>query len=168
MRKLQILTLSIILSATIGVTTSKVCSEVPTTKIATTVVSTPSMPQTQYMDVKPLELVANPYKYNKRNVRVRGKFDKFSTLGLDYPAALRKHEDYISFMIQRPDITNHNIPLSELKIFLKKDDAEKHIDLNTGDEIVFTGKVFSTALGDPWMDVHNLTVVSKVKKEDSK
>lgn len=168
MRKLQILTLSIIISAGIGITTSKVCSQVPTTTKSTTVVSVPSMPQAQYTDVKPLELVANPYKYNKRNVRLRGKFDKFSTIGLDYPAALRKHEEYISFMIQRPDITNHNIPLSELKIFLKKEVAEKHIDLDTGDEIVFTGKVFSTALGDPWMDVHNLTVVNKVKKGNNK
>jgi hypothetical protein len=165
MRKLQISTLSIRISAGLGITANKVCSQVPVAK-APTVVSTPSMPQTQYIDVKPLELVANPYKYNKRNIKIRAKFDKFATLGLDYPAALRKHEDYISFMIQRPDITNHNIPLSELKIFLKKDDAEKHIDLNTGDEIVFTGRVFSTALGDPWMDVHNLTVVNKVKKDD--
>lgn len=167
MRKLQILTLSIIISAGIGITTSKVCSQVPTTK-APVVVSTPSMPQTQYIEVKPLELVANPYKYNKRNIKIRAKFDKFATLGLDYPAAMRSHEEYISFLIQRPDITNHNIPLSELKIFLKKDDAEKYIDLDTGDEIVFTGRVFSTALGDPWMDVHNLTVVNKVKKDDKK
>ena len=107
MRKLQILTLSIIISTGIGVTTSKVCSQVPSTHIATNVVSTPSMPQAQYIDVKPLELVANPYKYNKRNIRLRGKFDKFSTLGLDYPSALRKHEDYISFMIQRVFI-NYN------------------------------------------------------------
>lgn len=50
-------------------------------------------------------------------------------------------------MIQRPDVTDHNIPLSELKIFLKRAEAEKHIDLNAGDEVEFTGKVFSTALG---------------------
>ena len=168
MRILHILILSIIISAGIGITTSKVCSQVPTTTKAPVVVSTPSMPQTQYIEVKPLELVANPYKYNKRNIKIRAKFDKFATLGLDYPAAMRSHEEYISFLIQRPDITNHNIPLSELKIFLKKDDAEKHIDLDTGDEIVFTGRVFSTALGDPWMDVHNLTVVNKVKKDDKK
>ena len=167
MRKLQILTLSIIISAGIGVTANKVCSQVPTAKTPT-IVSAPAMPQAQYIEVKPLELVANPYKYNKRNIKIRGKFDKFATLGLDYPAALRSHENYISFMIQRPDVTNHNIPLSELKIFLKKEDAEKHIDLDTGDEIVFTGRVFSTALGDHWMDVHKLTVVSKVKKEDKK
>ncbi len=167
MRKLQILTLSIIISAGIGITTSKVCSQVPVTK-TTTIVSTPSMPQAQYTEVKPLELVANPYKYNKRNIKIKGKFDKFSTLGLDYPSAMRSHDEYISFMIQRPDVTNHNIPLSELKIFLKKDEAEKHIDLDAGDEISFTGKVFSTALGDPWVDVHSLTVINKVKKDDKK
>lgn len=167
MRKLQILTLSIIISAGIGITANKVCSQVPAQKTTVTV-STPAAPQSQYLDVSPLELVGNPYKYNKRNVRIKAKFDKFSTLGLDYPAALRKHEDYISFLIQRPDITNHNIPLSELKIFLTKDEAEKHIDLDTGDEIIVTGKVFSTALGDPWVDVHKLTVVNKVKKDDKK
>lgn len=167
MRKLQILALSIVISAGIGITANKVCSQVPAPKTMVTV-STPTTPQAQYLDVSPLELVGNPYKYNKRNVRIKAKFDKFSTLGLDYPAALRKHEDYISFLIQRPDVTNHNIPLSELKIFLTKDEAEKHIDLDTGDEIVFTGKVFSTALGDPWVDVHKLTVVNKVKKDDKK
>ena len=55
MRKLQILTLSIIISAGIGITTSKVCSQVPVAK-TTTIVSTPSMPQAQYTEVKPLEL----------------------------------------------------------------------------------------------------------------
>jgi hypothetical protein len=58
--------------------------------------------------------------------------------------------------------------LSELKIFLKKEVAEKNIDLDAGDEIEFTGKVFSTALGDPWMDVVDFKVVNKVKKEDKK
>jgi hypothetical protein len=87
---------------------------------------------------------------------------------LDYPAVNRPHEKYISFLIQRPDITNHNIPLSELKIFLSKDLAEKNIDLDTGDEIVFTGKVFSTALGDPWVDVDAIKVVNKINKDNNK
>lgn len=128
------------------------------------VVSVPSAPQTVYVKVNPLELVSNPYRFMNRNIKIVGKFDKFSTLGLDYPPAMRTHEKYISFMIQRPDITNHNIPLSELKIFLKKEVAEKNIDLDAGDEIEFTGKVFSTALGDPWVDVHDLKVINKVEK----
>ena len=69
-------------------------------------------------------------------------------------------EDYISFLIQRPDITDHNIPLSELKIFLNRDEAEKHIELDAGDEIEVCGKVFSNALGDVWMDAEKFTVIS--------
>lgn len=163
MRKLQIITLAILLSTGLGISANKVCSQTQ----APTVVSTPSMPQTQYMDVNPLDVVANPSKYLRRNIKVKAKFDKFSTLGLDYPPAMRSSEKYISFLIQRPDVTNHNIPLSEFKIFLKKEVAEKHIDLDAGDEVQFTGKVFSTALGDPWMDVDDLKVINKVKKDDT-
>ncbi len=162
MKNLQILVLSLIISAGIGFGVNQVNSAPVATPVK---VSAPSSPQSQYIDVKALELVSNPYKYKNRNIRVQGKFDKFSTLGLDYPAAMRSHEKFISFMIQRPDIANHNIPLSELKIFLTKEMAEKNIDLNTGDEIIFTGKIFSTALGDPWMDVDNLKVIKKVEKE---
>ncbi len=165
MRKLQILVLSIIISTGFGIGVNKVCSAPAAAPVK---ISAPSAPQAQYINVKALELVSNPYKYKNRNVRVQGKFDKFSTLGLDYPAAMRPHDKYISFMIQRPDITNHNIPLSELKIFLKKEMAEKNIDLNTGDEISFEGKIFSTALGDPWMDVDNLKVIKKVEKKETK
>lgn len=135
---------------------------------ATATISTPSAPIAQYINVNALELVSNPYKYLRRNVRIKGKFDKFSTLGLDYPPAMRAHDKYISFMIQRPDITNHNIPLSEFKIFIKKELAEKHIDLDAGDEVEFTGKIFSTALGDPWMDVDDFKVINKVNKETKK
>ena len=45
--------------------------------------------------------------------------------------------------------------------------AEKHIDLNSGDIVEFTGKVFSTALGDVWMDAENFTVISRVEKKQS-
>ena len=123
------------------------------------------MPQVEYIDVNPLNIVANPSKYLRRNVRIKAKFDKFSTLGLDYPPAMRSSEKYISFLIQRPDIVDHNIPLSELKIFLKKEVAEKNIDLDAGDEIMFSGKIFSTALGDAWMDVDNFKVINKIKKD---
>ena len=133
-----------------------------------TAVTAPSAPQANYTTVNALEVVSNPYKYLKRNIKIKGKFDKFSTVGLDYAPAMRSSEKYITFMIQRPDITNHNIPLSELKIFLKKEVAEKHIDLDAGDEIEFTGRIFSTALGDAWMDVDSFKVVNKVVKDDKK
>ena len=124
----------------------------------------------QYTTVNALDVVASPFKFLHRNIRIKAKFDKFSTLGLDYPAALRASDKYISILIQRPDVADHNIPLSEMKIFLKKELAEKNINLDAGDEIEFTGRVFSTALGDAWMDVDNLKIITKKnppKKEEN-
>ncbi len=115
-----------------------------------------------------LDMVANPTKYLNKVVTVKGKFDKFSTLGLDYAPAKRSSEDYITFLIQRDDVKDHNIPLSEMKIFLKRSEAEKYIELNAGDEIQFSGTVFSNALGDVWMDAEKFTVLSQKKKEEVK
>ena len=121
-----------------------------------------------YSTVNPLDVVARPNFYLNKNIKIKAKFDKFSTLGLDYKPAMRSSEKYISFLIQRPDVCDHNIPLSELKIFIDRTVAEKHIDLNSGDEIEFTGKVFSTALGDPWMDVYQFTVITSKPKTENK
>ena len=68
-------------------------------------------------------------------------------MGLDYKKAFRDSNSYIGFMIQRDDVKDHCVPLSELKLFLKRDYAEKFVDLNTGDKISMTGVVFSNALG---------------------
>lgn len=161
MKNYKVLIMTLLVSLGIGLGT--IC-----TYSQTATVSAPVSAQVQYTDVNALDVVAYPSRYLNRNIRIRAKFDKFSTLGLDYPPTNRPHEKYISFLIQRPDITNHNIPLSELKIFLKKEVAEKNIDLDAGDEIEFSGKVFSTALGDPWMDVADFKVVNKVKKSEKK
>ncbi len=120
-----------------------------------------------YIQVNPLDVVARPNFYMNKNIKIKAKFDKFSTLGLDYKPAMRSSEKYITFLIQRPDITDHNIPLSELKIFLNRDEAEKHIDLNSGDVVEFTGKVFSNALGDAWMDADKFTVISTKPKTET-
>ena len=168
MKKRNITTLAIIVSLSLVLTINKVNSQ---TQPAT--ISQPATVQAsaiQYLNVGALEVVANPSKYLYKNIRIKGKFDKYSTLGLDYPSAMRNSENYISFLIQRPDATNHNIPLSEFKIFLKKEVAEKNIDLDAGDEIEFSGKIFSTALGDAWMDVSDFKVISKKNppKKDEK
>ena len=110
-------------------------------------------------------MVANPAKYLNKTVTVKGKFDKFTTLGLDYAPAMRSSEDYITFLIQRDDVKDHNIPLSEMKVFLKRTIAEKHIELDAGDEVQFSGKVFSNALGDVWMDAETFTVLKKKDKK---
>lgn len=168
MKNLKIITLALLISIGSGLTINKVCSQTPTPTIVRAVVPQQQAP-IEYVSVNPLDVVANPYKYLRRNIKIKAKFDKFSTLGLDYSPAMRSSEKYISFLIQRPDTSNHDIPLSELKIFLKKEVAEKNIDLDAGDEIEFTGKVFSTALGDPWMDVDSFKVltVKEPKKESA-
>ena len=120
------------------------------------------------LSVNPLDLVARPNFYLNKNVKIKAKFDKFAALGLDYKPAMRSSEKYISFLIQRPDVTDHNIPLSELKIFIERSVAEKYIDLNSGDIVEFSGKVFSTALGDPWMDASTFNVISKETKSQDK
>lgn len=117
---------------------------------------------------KPLQIVQNPAKFLNQKVKMTATFDKFSTLGLDYNRALRPSTDYIGFLIQRDDVVNHNIPLSEMKLFLKREYAENFIDLNTGDEIEITGNVFSNALGDAWIDVQKIAVTKKSKEAAAK
>ena len=145
--------------------TQSFSQNVPTIPIATQ--------QLTYSSEQPvtssLDMVNHPSKYLNKTVKVKGKFDKFSTLGLDYKPAMRSSEDYITFLIQRDDIKDHNIPLSEMKIFLKRSVAEKYIDLSAGDEVEFSGKVFSTALGDIWVDAETFNLIShKNKSEDKK
>ena len=106
----------------------------------------------EVIQATPLAVVANPSMFLNKTVVMTAKFDKFSTIGLDYPPALRPTEDYISFMVYRDD-TQHDIPLSELKLFMKRTDAQKFIDLKSKDTVKITGKLFSTALGDAWVDV---------------
>lgn len=163
--KIKIISLVLVVTMSVGFTVNKVNSQSATPAT----VSVQNYSPMNYTTVNPLDVVANPYRFLNKNIRIKAKFDKFSTLGLDYPQAMRSSEKYISFLIERPDVTNHNIPFSEMKIFLKKEVAEKHIDLDAGDEIEFTGKVFSAALGDPWIDVDYFTVLTqKTKKAEEK
>lgn len=163
MKKISII-LALVLSLGIG---AGVYSQAAQSTISNAAVQNTAV---QYTTVNALDVVASPFKFLHRNIRIKAKFDKFSTLGLDYPPALRASDKYISILIQRPDVDNHNIPLSEMKIFLKKELAEKNINLDAGDEIEFTGRVFSTALGDAWVDADNLKVITKknpTKKEEN-
>lgn len=158
-------TVTLVLFSAGILTTSTVCIErasaqpIPQTKPAAQAVQA-----TQAITATPLGIVNSPSNYLNKNVIMKAKFDKFSTLGLDYKPAFKSSDDYISFLIKRDD-TNHDIPLSEMKLFLKRDLAEKFIDLKTNDEIEIRGKVFSDALGDAWIDVSQLTVIKKAPEE---
>jgi hypothetical protein len=161
-KKIKTIFLTLAISITVGTTINHYCFAQSST------ISRPAVsPAIQYTQVGALDVVSAPHKYMNKYIKIKGKFDKFSTLGLDYPPAMRASDKYISFLIQRPDVPNHNIPLSELKIFLKKEIAEKHIDFDAGDEIEFCGRIFSSALGDAWMDVDDFKVLT-AKKEPKK
>ena len=153
----------VVLSAGI-LTTSAVCLE----KVSAEPAAAPAAVQTVAADtISPLSIVNCPKNYLNKTVTMKAKFDKFSTLGLDYKPAFKSSEDYISFLIKRDD-TTHNIPLSEMKLFLKRTEAEKFIDLKTDDEIEIKGTVFSDALGDAWVDVSELKILKKATEDKSK
>ena len=120
------------------------------------------------INVLPTDVVKNPAKYLNKNITFNADFISYSSLGLDYKPALKESDKYIGILIQRNDVIDHVIPLSEMKIFLKREEAEKHLDLEQGDKIKITGTVFSTALGDPWVDVKTFTGLSKKNKKDKK
>lgn len=126
-------------------------------------VATPTQTYT-YTPVKPLDLVAHPNAFVNKRVKIRAKFDKFSSLGLDYKPAMRSSQKYITFLICRDNTTNV-IPLSELKNFLKREVAEKNINLETGDIIEYSGLVFSNALGDVWLEVEDFKVIQSKAKD---
>ena len=145
----------------IALTTSNVCTE---KVIAEPIATATAQKEVQKTALTPLAIVVSPKNYLNKTVTFNAKFDKFSTLGLDYKPALKSSEEYISFLVKRDD-TTFDIPLSEMKLFLKREEAEKFIDLKTNDEIQITGVVFSDALGDTWIDVNKLVIVKKAPEK---
>lgn len=152
----------------IGASAKNIKSATKTTA-AKPVIQAPKKQETiSYTNVKALDLVKNPSAYLNNRVKITAKFDKFSSLGLDYTPALRSSDKYITFLIKRDDVQN-DIPLSELKNFMKRELAEKHIDLETDDVIEYSGLVFSDALGDAWLEVENFKILSsKAKSNENK
>ena len=144
------------------VTTSAIC--IDKVNAENTTATTANQVQSVQANATPLNVVANPKEYLNKSIVMNAKFDKFSTLGLDYKPAFKSSDNYISFLIKRDD-TTYNIPLSEMKLFLKRDKAEKFIDLKTNDEIQIKGIVFSDALGDAWVEVNELVITKKAPDE---
>lgn len=116
----------------------------------------------------PVVVVDNPSAYLDKNIQFVAKFNKFSVLGLDYEGALRSSQIYIGILINRDDVGNNIIPLSEFKMFIKRADAEKLTDLEAGDTIMIKGKVFAVALGDPWLDINELKIITPKNKKTTK
>lgn len=121
-----------------------------------------------YLSVSPIDVVNHPSKYLNKNITFTAEFVAFTSLGLDYKPAYKDSSKYIGILIKRPDVTDHVITLSEMKIFISRELAEKNIDIESGDKIKITGKVFSTALGDPWVDVTTFTMLTHKNKTTKK
>lgn len=120
------------------------------------------------ISVSPLVLVQNPKNYLNKSIQFEATFNSFSSLGLDYKKALRDSKDHVGVLIRRPDVEHHVIPLSELKLFLSRKDSDAVAKLETGDRVRITGKVFSTALEEPWVDITEMTILSTAKSGANK
>ena len=165
MNSLKYIKTLLIISLTAGIITTSTMHNVNAEQTSEALKSVSQKIQTsQGIYVKPLTVVNSPKTYLNKSIIMEAKFDKFSTLGLDYKAAMKSSKDYISFLIKRDD-TSFNIPLSEMKLFLKRSTAEKFIDLKTDDEIQIKGIVFYDALDDAWIDVTELKVIKKAPDE---
>lgn len=116
---------------------------------------------TSYSEVNPLQLVANPETWSEKKVSFEGTFNTFSPYALDYKGAMRTSKDYIAFLILRPDVSHHTIPLSELKLIFPRKKVDSVMELESGDSVLVKGKVFSAALGDPWVDVDEVVLLKK-------
>jgi lysyl-tRNA synthetase class II len=113
----------------------------------------------------PVELVKNPQKYLKQSVRFEGVVSGFSSLGLDYKPALRDSKNHVGLLVYRSDVwPKYKIPLSELKLFLKRTANQKLPDLNQNDVVSLEGTLFSTALGDAWVDITSYKLLQKAKQ----
>ena len=152
---------ALILSLMLGVFNFGCIAEAQNATKQTPVVAV-KIDETQYQTSNSLDVVNHPNNYLNKKIKMNATFDKFSTLGLDYKPAFRNSKEYISFLIRRNDVVDHVVPLSEMKLFLKRDIAEKFIDLESGDKIEVYGRVFSSALGDPWIEVEHLKITQKM------
>jgi hypothetical protein len=125
-----------------------------------TVAATP-INKGSYDTVDSLDVVKNPAGFMGKKVRFTGVFSSFDAYALDYKPAFRDAKDYVSVLIRRPDTPAHTIPLSELKMLFPRSKSKTVRDLEPGDKIEVYGKVFSTALGDPWMDLDEVNILEK-------
>jgi hypothetical protein len=131
---------------------------------ATTTKTTQKTVSQQILNVSPLEIVNHPAKYLNKTVSFTAEFVSFTALGLDYKPAFRDGTKYIGVLIKRPDVQDHTIPLSEMKLFVNRDLAEKNaLDIEAGDKIKITASVFSNALGDPWLEAKTFNVIHQKK-----
>lgn len=115
-----------------------------------------------------LALLQAPQQYLNKKVTFTGTFNRFADIALDYKKAFRDSRDYVTFFILRPDVTTSTIPLSELKLFFPRKKSAEVLDVEAGDKIQIVGTEFSTALGEPWIDVEHIKILTKTAHPERK
>jgi hypothetical protein len=118
--------------------------------------------------VDALTLLQNPQAYLNKKVTFTGTFNRFADIALDYKKAFRDSRDYVTFFILRPDVTTSTIPLAELKLFFPRKKSTEVLDVESGDQIQVVGTEFSTALGEPWIDVEHIKILQKTSHPERK
>ena len=118
--------------------------------------------------VDPLLLLQKPDQYVNHKVTFTGTFNRFADIGLDYKKAFRDSRDYVTFFILRPDVAEHTIPLSEMKLFFPRKQSDEVMELEAGDKIQIVGTLFSAALDEPWLDVAHVKILEKTAKPERK
>ena len=116
--------------------------------------------------VESLDLLKDPTKFMNKKVTFTGTFNRFADVGLDYKKAFRDSRDYVTFFILRPDVTAHNIPMAEMKLFFPRKKSTEVMDLETGDKIQIVGTQFSNAMEEPWVDVEHIKLLQKTEKPE--
>ncbi len=158
------LTTSIAWTATKPVSSHKAAAKAPVSSVK----ATPKAPEAVLQSVQAVDLLKDPQLYLNKKVAFEGTFNSFSNVGLDYKKAMRSSKDFVSIIIRRPDVTDHTIPLAELKLIFPRKKSEDVMHLESGDKIKITGSVFSTALNEPWVDVSDVKVLQKLKPAKAK
>jgi hypothetical protein len=117
---------------------------------------------------EPLTILKEPTQYLNKKITFTGTFNRFADIALDYKKAFRDSRDYVTFFILRPDVSDHTIPLAEMKLFFPRKKSTEVMDLETGDKIQIIGTEFSTALDEPWIDVEHIKILEKTEKHERK
>lgn len=159
--KLSVLTLSLTLAVCLASPAALAASPVKAVKNAAPQTAASGIMDSFYQEVEPLQLLRGVSQWVDKKISFQGTFNAFSAYALDYKGAMRSGKDYISFLILRPDVTHHDIPLSELKLILPRKKVDSVLDLESGDSVLVKGKIFSAALGDPWVDVDEVVLLQK-------
>lgn len=109
--------------------------------------------------VKLADLISEPQNFLNKKIFIEGDFYAYSTLSLDYEPAMKSAKDYIGIVLSRPD--QKEIPLVELKISALLEKFKKEsISIEHGDRVSIKAKVYAIALGEPWLDIEEIEVVT--------